>query len=132
MFQKEVAERISASVGDKHYGRLAILCNWACHTQIEMHLSPQAFTPPPKVDSAVISLIPRDKPLYDCNAKSLSTITKSAFGQRRKMIRGSLKSLGVDVATLLKNADIVETKRAEELTIEEFCKLANIYDTLIS
>ena len=130
MFQKEVAQRITASVGDKHYGRLAILCNWLCHTQIEMYLSPSVFTPPPKVDSAVITLVPRPVPLYDCNAKSLSTITKSAFGQRRKMIRGSLKSLGVDVAELLTQANIVETKRAEELTIEEFCRLANIYDTI--
>ena len=132
MFQKEVAQRITASVGDKHYGRLAILCNWLCHTQIEMYLSPSAFTPPPKVDSAVITLVPRPMPLYDCDAKSLSAVTKSAFGQRRKMIRGSLKSLGVDVAELLKQANIVETKRAEELTIEEFCRLANIYDTIKS
>ena len=130
MFQKEVAQRITASVGDKHYGRLAILCNWSCHTQIEMYLSPSAFTPPPKVDSAVITLVPRPMPLYNCDAKSLSTITKSAFGQRRKMIRGSLKSLGVDVAELLTQANIVETKRAEELTIEEFCRLANIYNTI--
>ncbi|MGB1361016.1 MAG: 16S rRNA (adenine(1518)-N(6)/adenine(1519)-N(6))-dimethyltransferase RsmA [Alphaproteobacteria bacterium] len=128
MFQKEVAERISASVGEKHYGRLAILCNLLCHTSIEMILPPSAFTPPPKVDSAVVSLTIREKPLYECNVKTVSRVTKMAFGQRRKMIRASLKQLGVDTLKLLKMANIVETKRAEELTIEEFCRLANTLD----
>ena len=128
MFQKEVAHRITAGAGENHYGRLAILCNLLCHTSIDMVLPPSAFTPPPKVDSAVISLIPREKPLYDCNIKTVSKITGFAFSQRRKMIRGSLKQAGVDTLKLLEMAKIDETKRAEELSLEDFCNLANVLD----
>ncbi len=130
MFQKQVAERITAVQGHKHYGRLAVLCNWACRTQLKMTLPPTVFTPPPKVDSAVVTLIPRKHPLYDCNVHCLENITKSAFGQRRKMLRSSLKSLGVDTRALLNICHIAPTKRAEELHIEQFCRLAKVYETM--
>jgi len=128
MFQKEVAQRITAQIGDKNYGRLAILCNLLCHTKIEMFLPASAFTPQPKIESAVVSLIIRDKPLYPVNIKTLTKITRVAFGQRRKMIRTSLKQLNVDITKLLDTANINPKKRAEELTISEFCNIANIFE----
>ncbi len=131
MFQKEVAERITAPQGHKHYGRLAVLCNWACHTQIAMTLPPSAFTPPPKVDSAVVTLIPRAIPLGRCSLHSLETITKAAFGQRRKMLRSSLKSLAVDSLALLEHCNIAATLRAEELHIQQFCALAKAYEAMV-
>lgn len=127
MFQKEVAERITAPQGHKHYGRLSVLCNWACHTHLEMTLARTVFTPPPKVDSAVVTLVPRTKPVCDCDMQALAQVTKSAFGQRRKMIRSSLKMLGVDVSTLLEQASLDPTKRAEDISIEGFGRLAQIY-----
>ena len=127
MFQQEVAQRITAQQGDKHYGRLAVLCNWACHTHLAMRLPPSVFTPPPKVDSAVVTLTPRKHPLYDCHIADLQAVTKSAFGQRRKMLRQSLKTLGTDTAELLRKSKIPPTARAEQLTIKQFCTLAQVY-----
>lgn len=122
MFQKEVAQRITAEPGSSHYGRLAVLAQWRCHCDLAFEISPQAFWPPPKVTSAVVHLEPRDTPI-PVNIKQLSTVTRHAFGQRRKMLRQNLKPLGGE--TLLAKADIDPTRRAETLTIEEFCALAN-------
>ncbi len=127
MFQKEVAERIVAKPGDKAYGRLAVLAGWRTDAQIAFNLDPQNFTPAPKVMSSVVTFTPKSSPL-PARVKSLETITKAAFGQRRKMLRQSLKSLGG--ATLLERAGIAGTRRAEELDIEEFVNLANEWDAM--
>jgi len=127
MFQKEVAERITARAGDKAYGRLSVLANWRCETDIVLPLPPQAFTPPPKVASAVVHFVPRAQPL-PCSAAALAQITQAAFGQRRKMLRQSLKQLnlaGETAADFLERHDIDPTRRAETLTVEEFVRLAN-------
>ena len=125
MFQKEVALRITAQQGDKHYGRLAILANHLCETRILMNLPAQAFTPPPKVNSAVVQLIPRQNLNERMSLISpLEKVTALAFNQRRKMLRGSLKPLLNDNPTLLETCGIKETARAEEISIDGFIKLA--------
>ena len=124
MFQREVAERITATVGDKAYGRLSILCNFICHTDIAFVLPARAFTPPPKVDSAIVTLIPRDKKPYEADLDDLETVTQHAFGQRRKMLRQSLKGLGVDTTQLLQQAGLDPTLRAENVDLQGFCSLA--------
>lgn len=129
MFQKEVAERILASPGSPHYGRLSVLVNWLTQSKRLFDLSPQAFTPPPKVMSTVVQLIPRPTPLYPCELKSLELVTKHAFGQRRKMLRASLKTLFPDYEKTFADAGVLATQRAEELTIEQFCALAHRLDT---
>ena len=123
MFQREVAERIAARPGDEAYGRLAVLCGWRCETSIAFDVNPQAFTPPPKVTSSVVRLTPRETPL-PCAVRDLEAVTQAAFGQRRKMLRQSLKSLG-DAAALLAEAGIEPTRRAEEIPVEGFVALAN-------
>lgn len=130
MFQKEVAERITATPGTSAYGRLSVLCNWRCETRLLFTLPPRAFTPAPKVDSAVAHLIPYDKPHYPCEMADLEIVTQAAFGQRRKMLRGSLKSLGVDLAIIFAETDIDPTARAESLTVEQFAALARCYRKL--
>jgi 16S rRNA (adenine1518-N6/adenine1519-N6)-dimethyltransferase len=124
MFQKEVAERICAKPGSKSYGRLSILSQWRTLPAIAMDIGPQAFSPPPKVTSSVVHFQPIT-PL-PCDASTLESVTKAAFGQRRKMLRASLKPIapGGDVAALLEQAEIDGERRAETLTIEEFVKLA--------
>ncbi|MGZ9409248.1 MAG: 16S rRNA (adenine(1518)-N(6)/adenine(1519)-N(6))-dimethyltransferase RsmA [Methylocystis sp.] len=125
MFQKEVALRIVATPKERaDYGRLAVLCGWRAKARILFDVSPAAFTPPPKVTSSVIELTPNPKPLH-CDLRALSRVTQAAFGQRRKMLRQSLKSLGVDASALLAAAGIDETKRAEEIDIAGFVALAN-------
>jgi len=125
MFQKEVALRIVATPAQRaDYGRLAILANWRCATRILFDVPAAAFTPPPKVTSAVVELIPRSAP-EACDPKLLGQITQAAFGQRRKMLRQSLKGLGVDPALLLDDAGIEPTKRAEEIELGKFVALAN-------
>ena len=126
MFQREVAERIVAAPGGKAYGRLAVLANWRCETKILFDVAPSAFVPPPKVTSSVVRLVPRERPLA-CGAEALQKVTAAAFGQRRKMLRQSLKSLGVDPLALLGEAGIDPTARAEEIPVEGFVKLANIF-----
>ena len=126
MFQREVAERIVAAPGSKTYGRLSVLANWRCDTKIMFDVAPSAFVPPPKVTSSVVRLVPRAEPLT-CDADSLQKVTEAAFGQRRKMLRQSLKSLGVDPLALLAEADIAPTARAEEIPIEGFVALATIF-----
>jgi 16S rRNA (adenine1518-N6/adenine1519-N6)-dimethyltransferase len=123
MFQKEVGERIVAAAGDDHYGRLGVLCGWLTQADMMFDLSPQAFTPPPKVTSTVVHLEPRPNPL-PCDLGKLERVTAAAFGQRRKMLRQSVKSLGGEA--LLQKAGIDASRRAETLTVEEFCRIANL------
>jgi 16S rRNA (adenine1518-N6/adenine1519-N6)-dimethyltransferase len=124
MFQKEVAERLAAAPGDDAYGRLAVLTQWLCTVKLAFDVPPQAFVPPPKITSTVVHLTPRPAPLADCEQRLLERVTAAAFGQRRKMLRSSLKSLGGDAATLIATAGVEPTARAEELSIEQFCALA--------
>lgn len=125
MFQKEVAQRIVATPAARaDYGRLAVLANWRCKTRILFDVPAAAFTPPPKVVSSVVELVPLSEPL-PCDTKALAAVTQAAFGQRRKMLRQSLKSLGVDPIGLLARAGLESTKRAEEIPIEGFVALAN-------
>lgn len=123
MFQREVAERIVAKPGDKAFGRLAILSQWRCEARILFNLPPRAFTPPPKVESSVVEFRPRANPLDAGSAAMLERVTAAAFGQRRKMLRASLKSLPGAVP-LLEELDIEPSARAEELGIADFCRLA--------
>jgi 16S rRNA (adenine1518-N6/adenine1519-N6)-dimethyltransferase len=122
--QKEVAERITAAPRSKEYGRLSVMTQWRCSASGLFMIPPLAFVPPPKVTSIVIRLVPRNQPLAIADLNTLSKVVKAAFGQRRKMLRSSLKSLGADTGQLLKTADIPPTARAEELAVEQFCALA--------
>lgn len=124
MFQKEVAERIVARPRSDHYGRLALLAQWRAEPRIVMHLPPEAFTPAPKVHSAVVHLTRLDAPRFPADAEVLSRVTAMAFNQRRKMLRSSLKALGGDVEALLESVGIVPTQRAEEIGLEQFSALA--------
>lgn len=123
MFQKEVGERIVAEAGEDHYGRLGVLCGWLTHAEMMFDLSPQVFTPPPKVTSTVIHMEPNLKPI-PCSLAKLERVTHAAFGQRRKMLRQSLKPLGGEA--LLSRAEIDPSRRAETLDVEEFCRIANL------
>jgi len=124
MFQREVAERLVAAPRSKAYGRLAVLTQWLCQADIAFDVPASAFTPPPKVVSSVVRLQPRPAPLAPCGLRSLERVTAAAFGQRRKMLRQSLKSLGTPPGPLLAAAGLPETARAEELSVEDFCALA--------
>lgn len=124
MFQKEVAERIVATPGSKAYGRLAILASWRSDARIVMELSPQAFTPPPKVHSSVVHLSALSEPRFPADRKTLQMVVARAFGQRRKMLRASLKGLAPDIEDRLLAADIKPTDRAETVDLERFCALA--------
>ncbi|KZL24407.1 16S rRNA (adenine(1518)-N(6)/adenine(1519)-N(6))-dimethyltransferase RsmA [Pseudovibrio sp. Ad37] len=127
MFQKEVGQRIVAETGNKAYGRLGVLANWRCHTDILFDLNPKAFTPPPKVTSAVVQLHPREKPL-ECPLKALERVTAHAFGQRRKMLRASLKGLKPDAESRIEAAGLKPTARAEEIDVTGFIALAHAFD----
>jgi 16S rRNA (adenine1518-N6/adenine1519-N6)-dimethyltransferase len=124
MFQREVAERIVAKPGSKAYGRLSILAQWRCEARIVMDLPPEAFTPAPKVRSAVVHLTALPAPRFPADPRVLTKLTAAAFGQRRKMLRAALKGLGPDIETRLRAAGIEPTRRAEELPVEAFCSLA--------
>jgi 16S rRNA (adenine1518-N6/adenine1519-N6)-dimethyltransferase len=124
MFQREVAERIVAKPGSKTYGRLSVLTGWRAEAKILFDISPSAFVPPPKVTSSVVQLIPRATPL-PCDRRALERVTEAAFGQRRKMLRASLKQLGIDPIPLLERAAIDPTARAEDIAVEGFVALAN-------
>jgi 16S rRNA (adenine1518-N6/adenine1519-N6)-dimethyltransferase len=123
MFQREVAERIVAAPGSKSYGRLSVLVQWRCEARILFDVNPSAFVPPPKVTSSLVRLVPRAEPLA-CDRKQLEAVTHAAFGQRRKMLRQSLRSLDVDVPALLSTAGLSPTARAEEISIAGFVSLA--------
>jgi 16S rRNA (adenine1518-N6/adenine1519-N6)-dimethyltransferase len=129
MFQKEVADRIVAAPSTKAYGRLAVISQWRTNPRLIMTLGPEAFTPPPAVASAVVEFVPRNAPEPACSVRTLGRVTAAAFGQRRKMLRQSLKGLGVDAAALLAAAGIAPELRAEQLTVADFARLARIIDT---
>lgn len=126
MFQREVAERIVAAPNTKAYGRLSILAQWRTQPKILFDIAPSAFVPPPKVTSSVVELIPRSEP-DPCDRLALRRIAESAFGQRRKMLRQSLKSLVADPAPLLEAAGIAPTDRAEDIPVDGFVRLARAY-----
>ncbi len=123
MFQREVAQRIVALPGSKSYGRLSVLVQWRCEARSLFDVNPSAFVPPPKVTSSLVRLVPRAEPL-SCDRSLLETVTQAAFGQRRKMLRQSLRSLGADVAALLAAAGLSPTARAEDIPIDGFVSLA--------
>lgn len=126
MFQREVAERITATVGTKAYGRLAVLAQWRCTAQLLFDIPAAAFTPPPKVTSAVVHLEPRAEPA-PCDLRMLGRVTAAAFGQRRKMLRQSLKSFGG--AELCEAVGLEPTIRAEQVPVDGFVRLANAAET---
>jgi len=128
MFQKEVAERIVAEPGSKAYGRLAVIAQWRTKARLALTLPPAAFTPPPKVSSAVVVFEPRPNPEPACSVTTLGRVTRSAFGQRRKMLRQSLKTLTPMPELLLREAGISPELRAEQLTVEDFARLAHIFE----
>jgi 16S rRNA (adenine1518-N6/adenine1519-N6)-dimethyltransferase len=127
MFQKEVAMRVCAHTGDEAYGRLSVLAQWRTRGRILFDVSRQAFIPPPNVTSSVLRIEPLPAPRYEAELSDLEAVTAAAFGQRRKMLRGSLKTLTRDPEALLDAAGIAGTARAEELDLEQFCALARAY-----
>jgi 16S rRNA (adenine1518-N6/adenine1519-N6)-dimethyltransferase len=126
MFQREVAERIVALPGSKTYGRLSVLAGWRSEARILFDVAASAFVPPPNVTSSLVSLVPRANPLA-CERRALERVTEAAFGQRRKMLRQSLKSLGTDPLALLAAAGIAPTARAEEIPVAGFVALARAF-----
>ncbi len=124
MFQKEVAERIVAKPGSKAYGRLAILAQWRCDVHVAMHLPPEAFTPPPKVSSAVVHLRALAEPRFEADPKILERVVAAGFNQRRKMLRASLKGVSPNIEDHLNAVGIAPTERAEQVSVEQFCALA--------
>ena len=126
MFQREVAERITSSPGSKAYGRLSVLAGWRTRARILFDVAPSAFVPPPKVTSSVVELVPRPEPLA-CDSRALQRVTEAAFGQRRKMLRQSLKSLGADPLALIAAAGIEPTARAEAIPVAGFVALARAF-----
>lgn len=124
MFQKEVALRVAAAPGSEDYGRLSVLCQWRCHCKKLFDVNRSAFTPPPKITSSIVQLVPREKPAVDCNIADLEKVTAAAFGQRRKMLRSSLKSVFASPEQVLTDLGIDATRRAEELSVNDFARLA--------
>lgn len=128
MFQKEVADRIVAPPGTKTFGRLSVLAQWRCQAKLLFDVSARAFTPPPKIVSSVIRITPQKQPFPGTEiGPALEQITRAAFGQRRKMLRSSLRQVVNDTETFLKEAEIDPTKRAEQLSIAQFVRLAEIF-----
>ncbi|HPF46158.1 MAG: 16S rRNA (adenine(1518)-N(6)/adenine(1519)-N(6))-dimethyltransferase RsmA [Alphaproteobacteria bacterium] len=127
MFQKEVGERIVAKPKSKAYGRLSVLCQYRADPRILFDIPRQAFIPPPKVTSCIVQITPKEQPANAPDQKILERVVSVAFNQRRKMLRASLKGLGIDPAIILASANIKETARAEELSVEDFCRLALEY-----
>jgi 16S rRNA (adenine1518-N6/adenine1519-N6)-dimethyltransferase len=126
MFQREVARRIVARPGGKDYGRLAVLAQWRVEPRIAFEVPPRAFVPPPKVTSAVVHLDRLDAPRFPADPRVLSAVVAMAFGQRRKMLRSSLRALGPDAEALLEAAGIAPTDRAEQVPLEAFCRLSRL------
>ena len=123
MFQREVAERITARPGEATYGRLSVLTGWLADAEILFDVPASAFVPPPKITSTLIRVIPRPAPLFDCEMHHLEAVTQIAFGQRRKMLRASFKQYGG--ADMLSALDIDPSIRPQELSVEGFCRLAS-------
>ncbi|MFN3743096.1 MAG: 16S rRNA (adenine(1518)-N(6)/adenine(1519)-N(6))-dimethyltransferase RsmA [Hyphomicrobiaceae bacterium] len=130
MFQKEVAERIVAEPGSKAYGRLAVIAQWRTTPRIALTLGPEAFTPPPKVASAVVMFLPRATPEPACSVTWLGRVTAAAFGQRRKMLRQSLRTLIADPLPLLEAAGVAPELRAEQVDVATFARLARVAERL--
>ena len=128
MFQKEVAERIIAAPGSKAYGRLSILAQWKANAKIVMALPPEAFSPPPKVHSAVVHFTALREPRFPAPARLLSSTVAMAFNQRRKMLRSSLKAASKNIEMVLRDAGLEPTARAEEISVEGYCALARGLD----
>lgn len=128
MFQREVADRIVAQPGSKAYGRLALLTQWRCDARIVMSLPPNAFTPAPKVSSAVVHLVALEHPRFEAKQKVLEKIIAKAFNQRRKMLRSSLKGICPNIESTLERSGIQPTQRAEEISLKKFCALARIIE----
>ena len=129
MFQKEVAERITAT-GGRDYGGLSVRAQWLCACARLFDVSPRAFVPPPGVVSTVVRLVPRPAPLAPADADALDAVTRAAFGQRRKMLRRALRRLTSDPQALLQSAGIQPEARAETLSVAEFCALARAWSAL--
>jgi 16S rRNA (adenine1518-N6/adenine1519-N6)-dimethyltransferase len=127
MFQREVAQRIVAAPGGKAYGRLSVMTQWRCRANALFDVPPRAFTPAPKVTSTIVSLAPRPEPLAAAPAEVLEAVVAAAFGQRRKMLRSSLKQISADPVALLTAAGLEPTLRAENLSVEQFCALARAF-----
>ncbi len=127
MFQREVADRLIAAPGSRIYGRLSVMAQWLCVTERLINLRSKAFVPPPKVASSIVRLTPRPAPLAPADKRVLERVLAAAFGQRRKMLRTSLKVLGSDPIPHIIAAGLPETARAEEIDIEGFCRLAETY-----
>jgi 16S rRNA (adenine1518-N6/adenine1519-N6)-dimethyltransferase len=128
MFQKEVAERIVAAPGSKVYGRLSVLAQWRTSARIVMNVPREAFTPAPKVASAVVELIPHKEPSPPCTPQSLARVTAAAFGQRRKMLRSSLKQLVAEPEALLEASGIAGNLRAEDISVKDFARMALVFE----
>jgi 16S rRNA (adenine1518-N6/adenine1519-N6)-dimethyltransferase len=124
MFQREVAERLTALPRNKSYGRLSVLAQWLAEVRILFDVPPRAFVPSPRVTSSVVAILPRAEPLAPARRPALERVTAAAFGQRRKMLRTSLKPLGFAVGPVLERAGVAPTARAEELSVAQFCALA--------
>jgi 16S rRNA (adenine1518-N6/adenine1519-N6)-dimethyltransferase len=125
MFQKEVAERLAARPGSDGWGRLAAMTQWTCRVEYLFKLPKGAFSPPPEVESAVVRLTPLAAPEHPCDERTLSSVLAAAFGQRRKMLRQSLKPVARDPVALLEPIGIDPTRRAETLDLAEFARIAN-------
>jgi 16S rRNA (adenine1518-N6/adenine1519-N6)-dimethyltransferase len=130
MFQREVAERLAAAPPSKPYGRLSVLVQWLTEAEILFDIPPRAFVPPPKVTSSVVRITPRAEPLAAAAKPALERVTATAFGQRRKMLRTSLKALGLPMDQLLERAGVAPSARAEELSVAEFCALARAMEQM--
>jgi 16S rRNA (adenine1518-N6/adenine1519-N6)-dimethyltransferase len=126
MFQREVAERITARLGESAYGRLSVLTGWLADAEILFDVPASAFVPPPKITSSIVQIVPLAYPRFPCSLHALEFITRTAFGQRRKMLRSSLKKINGD--ELLAEAGIAPESRPQDIDIEGFCKLANLYE----
>jgi 16S rRNA (adenine1518-N6/adenine1519-N6)-dimethyltransferase len=132
MFQREVAERLAAAPGAPAYGRLSVIVQWLCEVRILLHLPGRAFVPPPQVASSLVQLTPRAQPLAPADKRALERVLAAAFGQRRKMLRASLKSLVAEPIDLLEAAGVPPTARAEEIDVAGFCRLARRYQRLVA
>ena len=126
MFQREVAKRITAQPGEAAYGRLSVLTKWLADAKILFDVPASAFVPPPKITSSIVQIVPLAHPRYPCSQHALEFITRTVFGQRRKMLRSSLKKLNGE--QFLAEAGIAPESRPQDIDIERFCKLANLYD----
>ena len=126
MFQKEVANRIVASPGSKAYGRLSVMSQWRCDTKIAFHVPASAFTPPPKVESTLVHFESLKQPKFPAEVEALEFVVSKAFNQRRKMLRGALKGYFQNVEEGLLSIGVLPTKRAEDITVQEYCAMSQI------